>query len=411
MKKYYRIYAVLLVLVLVVGLASGCTKDTPPVSAEKEKITLWYYWGQKYNQRELANLVYNFNQAQERIEVIAEYVPDEDFKKRLALSMADDTMPELALVDSSDFQYFNHMKPFVDLTDEIEGIEEYLPQAKAACSVNGRMMGLPYGMNCSALYYNKEIFKKHNVQVPTTWQEIYDTAILLSTEGSYGFATPALKSEASVYSFLPILWGFGGDIDALDSAESKYGFRFLRELTKAGGMCSQAINLTEGDLLQKFVEGNIAMMVNSTGMIDSVREEDPTLQYGVTSLPLAGDGSQVGVLGGEVFGVAEGPHQEAAIQFLQYISDKDRMAEYMEESSSMAPRQDVLENQYTKDPLKREMIQLVESSRPREFSVEWPYISYVITDAMEGAIIGEKNEDEILSEAADHMADIRRRGL
>ena len=79
----------------------------------------------------------------------------------------------------------------------------------------------------------------------------------------------------------------------------------------------------------------------------------------------------------------------------------------MERSSYMAPRADVLENQDKEDSLKRSMIELTKSARTREFSVEWPYISIVITDTMEAEIIGEKDEDEIFLDAAERMKDIR----
>lgn len=73
----------------------------------------------------------------------------------------------------------------------------------------------------------------------------------------------------------------------------------------------------------------------------------------------------------------------------------------------MAPRADVLENQYKEDSLKRSMIELTKSARTREFTVEWPYISIIITDMMEEEIIGEKSEDEIFLNAAERMKDIR----
>ena len=77
----------------------------------------------------------------------------------------------------------------------------------------------------------------------------------------------------------------------------------------------------------------------------------------------------------------------------------------------MAPRRDVLEDQYVEDPLNRSMIEIAKSARTREFSVEWPYISRVLTDAMGETVIGEKTEDEILREAAERMAEIRRGDL
>lgn len=407
MKRYHRISAVLLVFLLTAGLTAGCAKEEQVVKVNKENITLWYYWSQSYSKKELAYLVDSFNRSQDEIEVTTQYVPDEDFKKRLAYSMADGDMPDLALVDSSDFQYFHVMEPFVDLTDEIEGIEEYLPEVKEACTVDGRIMGLPYGMNCAVLFYNKEVFEKRQIQVPQTWQELYDTAVELSGEGHCGFAMPALASEESVYCFLPILWSMGGDVDALDSSGSRAAFHFLRELTNPDAMSRQTINLTAKDLLRQFVEGNIAMMINSTSMIDSVEVLNPYLDYSVTSLPAAEDGTKTTVLGGEVFGVTNGRHQKAAIEFLRYISDKERMSEYMERSSYMAPRADVLEDQYKENALKRSMIQLTQSARLREFTVEWPYISQVITDTMEAEIIGDRNEDELITEAAARMKEIR----
>lgn len=406
-RSYNRICAVLLVCLLTAGLTAGCAKEERAGEVTKENVTLWYYWSQSYSKKELANLVDSFNRSQDRIEVTTQYVPDEDFKKRLALGMADGKMPDLALVDSSDFKYFHAMEPFVDLTDEIDGIGEYLPAVKESCMVDGRMMGLPYGMNCTALFYNKDILENSGEKVPETWDELYETAVRLSTDTHCGFAMPALQSEESVYSFLPLLWSMGGSVDQLDSPQSREAFHFLRKLTQSNAMSKQTINLTSGDLIRQFVEGNIAMMVNSTTMIDSVRVLNPNLEYGVTALPAASDGTRVSVLGGEVFGVTNGGHQEAAIEFLRYISDKERMETYMERSSYMAPRADVLENQYKEDSLKRSMIELTKSARTREFTVEWPYISIIITDMMEEEIIGEKSEEEIFLNAAERMKDIR----
>ena len=406
-RRYNRICAVLLVFLLAAGLTAGCAKEEQAGEVTKENVTLWYYWSQSYSKKELANLVDSFNRSQDRIEVTTQYVPDEDFKKRLALGMADGKMPDLALVDSSDFKYFHAMEPFVDLTDEIDGIGEYLPAVKESCMVDGRMMGLPYGMNCTALFYNKDILENSGEKVPETWDELYETAVRLSTDTHCGFAMPALQSEESVYSFLPLLWSMGGSVDQLDSPQSREAFHFLRKLTQSNAMSKQTINLTSGDLIRQFVEGNIAMMVNSTTMIDSVRVLNPNLEYGVTALPAASDGTRVSVLGGEVFGVTNGGHQEAAIEFLRYISDKERMETYMERSSYMAPRADVLENQYKEDSLKRSMIELTKSARTREFTVEWPYISIIITDMMEEEIIGEKSEEEIFQNAAERMKDIR----
>lgn len=132
---------------------------------KKKQIELWHYWDIPGNQQHLEELVDQFNQSQDEIEVKVSYIPDEDFKKQLALSMAEEKMPDIALVDSSDFQFLHQMKPFADLTDEIPELREYSEKALAPCSVNGRIYGQPFGVNCTAMFYNKKILEKAGCKV------------------------------------------------------------------------------------------------------------------------------------------------------------------------------------------------------------------------------------------------------
>ena len=75
-----------------------------------QTLTLWHYLDSSASKQALLEITDTFNHSQENIQVEIQYVPDEDFKKHLALSMADGDMPELALVDSSDLNYFNAMQ-------------------------------------------------------------------------------------------------------------------------------------------------------------------------------------------------------------------------------------------------------------------------------------------------------------
>ena len=57
---------------------------------KKKQIELWHYWDIPGNQQHLEELVDQFNQSQDKIEVKVSYIPDEDFKKQLALSMSEE---------------------------------------------------------------------------------------------------------------------------------------------------------------------------------------------------------------------------------------------------------------------------------------------------------------------------------
>ena len=136
---------------LVMGLLAGCQKEKQTSLKTRQTLTLWHYMDSPARKQALSDIADAFNDSQADIEVEIQYVPDEDFKKHLALSMADGDMPELALVDSSDLNYFNAMQPFVNVTDQIENLDEYLPEAIASCKVDGQMKGMPLGMNWSSI--------------------------------------------------------------------------------------------------------------------------------------------------------------------------------------------------------------------------------------------------------------------
>ena len=95
-------------------------------------------------------------------------------------------------------------------------------------------------MNCVALFYNEEMLAKRGLNPPATWQEFYDTAKALTADGVYGYAQPALESEESMYSFLPVLWSMGGDVDCLNSRKSAYAFQLFRDLTEDGVVSRRA---------------------------------------------------------------------------------------------------------------------------------------------------------------------------
>lgn len=390
---------------LLLSLIYGCGQEEMLQQKERTTITLWYYWDVPHNQQELVKLANAFNQTQDAIEVKLQYVPDEDFKKRLALSMAGNTMPDLALVDSADFRFFNNMQPFVDLTDEIIELDQYLPISMEPCTIDGIVRGLPFGMNCLALFYNKDQLDQAGCSVPETWDAFYDTAVKTTKNGRYGFAIPGLRSEESAFGFLPVIWSMGGDAYYLDSKECKRAFRLLAELRETGALSRKCINLTMGDLTSQFVEGNIAMMFNLPMAVTTIREKNPKLNFDVTYLP--SDGENISILGGEIFAVTPGENQDAAITFLRYLANKERMAGYIDNFGFLAAREDVMEHQYTADPLRHKFLSIYKTAKPRRFTEHWPEVSIAISDAMGEVILGEKNFDDIIEDANEKIAQIR----
>lgn len=394
--------------ILAVFLLAGCAKKPVPQAEKKTVISLWYYWDNTRNQRNLEALAAEFNASQNHTEVKIQYVTDEDFKKRVALGIADGEFPELILMDSSDFVYYHSMQPFVDLTEEIPELSSYLPVAVKSCTIGDRIYGLPFGMDCAALFYNKEMLKSAGCEVPVNWEEFYQAAVKITRGKRDGFGMTALQSEETMFQFLPILWSMGGDVSSLNSPESNQAFELIETLTKKGAIGKQSININLGDLTDQFISERIAMMFGPPMAVDTIRADNPDLDFGVARVPSFKE--PVTIVGGEVFGVTRGENQDAAIAFLKYLADKERMAAYMDDYGYLAPRQDVLDGQFKEDPLKREFITLFQDARTREFTKEWPSVSLVVCDSVRAVIMGERPREVILWEAEEAIRRIRKEG-
>lgn len=387
-------------------MAAGCQKNEVAKEKNKTEITLWHYWDMKSSVNCLKDAVDAYNESQDDTSVVLKYITDEDFKKQLALSMAEGTMPDIAMVDSADFLFFNSMREFVDITDQIDNLQSYSENALACCKVDGRIRGLPVGLNCTALFYNKNMLEEKGCQVPNTWEEFYDTASKFSDDSSYGIAISALRSEESLYQFLPLFWSMGGDVRHLDSPESAKAFYYIRELVQSGAMSQESANLTMGDVIHQFAKENVAMAFAAPADVSRIRSENKIIEFDVTYLPADNEGNRISVTGGEVLGVTKGEHEQESIDFLRYLSEQTSDASFMDKLGFLAPREEIINQQFKGDSVRSKFADIYETARPRELSENWPRISVVVSAAMGETVTTTRSIEEILNEASVQISEI-----
>ncbi|WP_043328107.1 extracellular solute-binding protein [Curvibacter gracilis] len=110
----------------------------------------------------------------------------------------------------------------VDVTDWIERDkaeiepDDFLPSLYDNYTLrNQRRWGLPYDGDSHVLFYNTEIFARHNLSAPKTWDDYYNAAKLItqkeSANGIYGAVVEGFKIPVIVgSSYANRLAGFGG---------------------------------------------------------------------------------------------------------------------------------------------------------------------------------------------------------
>lgn len=96
--------------------------------------------------------------------------------------------------------------------DEEVGIENFDDIAQAYRDENsqyegGKFYSLPFNKSTEVLYYNKTFFDEHNLEVPTTWEELEEVSKTI-TELT---GNPAFGFDSAENTFLTLVKQFGGE--------------------------------------------------------------------------------------------------------------------------------------------------------------------------------------------------------
>ena len=359
-------------------------------------VTIWYYWETEGHQKALNHIIEEFNGSQDSITVEAKYVPFADFKKQLSIGASADELPDLVILDNPDHAAYAAMGIFADLTDKFD-VSNYYEGPVNSCTLDGKLYGVPFGSNDLVLFYNEDMLKEAGCEVPTTWDELLEVAKATTTDSVFGFAHCALQNEEGTFNFLPWVWSTGATSYEINSEGGIKALNFEKELVDSGAMTKEAINWTQGDTMHQFIAGNLAMMINGTWQIPTMREEVPDLNWNVAPIPQ--DKEQASGLGGENYAVIAGGNEDAAVKFLEFATTPETCLYMMNAMGYISADSTIAENQFEGDEVYQVFVDEMQYAHARGPLPEWPSISDAISLAFNKVITGESAPEDAAAEA------------
>ena len=359
-------------------------------------VTIWYYWETEGHQKALGHIIEEFNNSQDDITVEAKYVPFADFKKQLSVGASADELPDLVILDNPDHAAYAAMGIFADITDKFD-VSNYYEGPVNSCTLDGKLYGVPFGSNDLVLFYNEDMLKEAGCEVPTTWDELLEAAKATTTDTVSGFAHCALQNEEGTFNFLPWVWSTGATSYEIDSEGGIKALQFEKDLVDSGAMTKEAINWTQGDTMHQFIAGNLAMMINGTWQIPTMREEVPDLKWNVAPIPQ--DKEQASGLGGENYAVIAGGNEDAAIEFLKYATSPETCLYMMNAMGYISADSTIAEGQFEGDEVYQVFVDEMQYAHARGPLPEWPSISDAISLAFNKVITGESSPEDAAAEA------------
>lgn len=381
--------------------ASGCGGGSK--STSEGAFTWWDYY-QGTGDNAVNAMIQRYTKGHPSVSIKRQYVPFASFKQKLLQGATTGQLPDFVVVDDPDNASFAKLKVFTDLTQQIKNwgkADLFLDAPYKTTLWEGHNYGVPMVSNCIVLWYNKPFLQQAGVKPPTNWDELKQSAAALTKGGRHGLAVSGIQSEEGTFQWLPFLWQSGADIPTINSAGGKAALGLWVDMVKSGSMSRGILNWAQADVLNEFIHGRAAMMVNGPWQLPVIKAEAKNLDWGVTVLPKGKQSASV--LGGENLAISTAcKNVDGAWRFIEWMEEPDNFKQLQIDTGNLPSQKQLLKDPYwSKDPVYSVFAQQLLVAKPRAYGPNYPKISDAIQKAMQAAISGQSSVDDALAKAQE----------
>lgn len=196
---------------------------------------------------------------------------------------------------------------------------------------SGSLFGLPYGSETSVLGYRKDIFEKHNLEVPTNYAEMLELACKIPElePGMGGMASRAASGHHAAHAFLLHLNPLGGGIfddkwePIMNNAAGVEAAEALKTLVDCGP--EGATTYGFGEALGSFLNGDTAMYLDTTVVAGQIDDPSKSQVVGKVGWAMHPEGvKRASQTGGFGIGIpANAENKDAAFLLMQWLTSKE----------------------------------------------------------------------------------------
>jgi len=204
------------------------------------------------------------------------------------------------------------------------GSKGYLP------GPTGSLFGIPFGSETSILGYRKDIFEKHGLKVPETYDELLDVACKIPQleKGMGGLASRAASGHHASHAFLLHLAPLGGRIfddewkPIVNNEAGLKAANALKTIVDCGTEGAATFGFAEAGA--SFLQGTSAMFLDSTVFAGQVNDPEKSKVVGKVGWAPHPVGTRAGSqTGGFGIGIPKNAeNKEAAFLLMQWLTSK-----------------------------------------------------------------------------------------
>ncbi|MNO39611.1 Multiple sugar-binding protein precursor [compost metagenome] len=338
----------ILLLVFCLVMISGCSSGSILSKKETTELTLYTYNQDPEVAKAVIEVLEQFNKEHPEIKVnLIRNTPNQPSVVGMLKQLAESDkqvdllwLPSyMGIGEAVAGKYVQSLEPYSDslkLNDFYVDLENL--------RYNDELYTVPFLLNNTLIYYNKDLFDKYQIQYPTedwTYEDLVNMAAGLTS-----IQDKVVGLQNGGFLYYSVAGAYGGNTLnedengvqlAYDEEDALEGVEFLTNAFR-----NYKIDGRLGDTYSdravtapNFENGTAAMMVNSSSLLNYQYEKVPN--YGVAPLP-KGPSSQQGVTFIESLAISsKSEHTEEALEVLRYLTTDTAAREQMVRSGVTLP--------------------------------------------------------------------------
>ena len=338
-----------LMIVLACALALG---------AETIEV-LWMGWPKD----QVMQLVNDFKAKYPGVDVDIQLIPFGQLFQTIEVRLASGGgTPDVYIVDgpnTASYAARNYLLPLDEYFSSADK-KAWFDSSIQAGTYGGKFTSVPYGTSSAGLFFNKAIFEKYGVPLPSeklagrmTWEQVAELAkrltIDVDKDGKTDIWGLGIEQIDRPYLLFPLMQSLGAEVLSPDGFKSK-GYitsdRFVKATEFYGKLFNewkvspQGIN-DSAIAREYFGTGKVAMMLGNEWNITRLAKFKD-LKFGLAPFPYFAGGKPVTPTGSWHVGVnSKTTHAKAAIDFVKYITGKEAVIKWYKLNGIAPARPDV----------------------------------------------------------------------
>jgi len=336
LKKVLMVFVVLLILGLG-GLA--LFKFVLPKIQKPKEITL-RYWGLWEPANVMQGIITDWQKDHPQVKIEYTQQSPKEYRERLQSALARNEGPDL-------FRFHITWLPL--LKNELEAVpaevmsaaefeKNFYPVAKENLRSGSAYLGLPLEIDTLALFYNQQILQAAGKTPPTSWDELRQLAIDLTTHDESGrlqTAGVALGTTTNVDHWSDILGLMmlqnGVDLAKPNTKLAEDALTYFTIFKNADRVWDETLPSSTA----AFATGKVAMYFGYSWDVFEIKNLNPTLDFRIVPVPQL-PGTDLAWASFWVEGVAKKSQQKKeAWEFLQFLSSPQTMQKLYQSQSQV----------------------------------------------------------------------------